>query len=124
MKARLACVVGCWLLACERAESQPPTQPPTPPVRAHAASEPVVGPSAAVALPSAAPSSAGPPSPQAADARPAESAELGTSSAIVLAAGGDVNFGRECGQAILKDATYAPFARLGAGWTAADARFA
>ncbi|HEY6079872.1 MAG TPA: CapA family protein, partial [Polyangiaceae bacterium] len=34
------------------------------------------------------------------------------------------NFGRECGQAILKDATYAPFAHLGAGWTAADARFA
>jgi poly-gamma-glutamate synthesis protein (capsule biosynthesis protein) len=42
---------------------------------------------------------------------------------IVLAAGGDVNFGRECGQAILKDVTYAPFAGLGAAWTSADARF-
>ncbi len=42
---------------------------------------------------------------------------------IVLAAGGDVNFGRECGQAILKDLAYAPFAGLNAAWTSADARF-
>jgi len=41
----------------------------------------------------------------------------------VLAAGGDVNFGRECGQAILKDLGYAPFAGLGEAWTSADARF-
>jgi poly-gamma-glutamate capsule biosynthesis protein CapA/YwtB (metallophosphatase superfamily) len=42
---------------------------------------------------------------------------------IVLAAGGDVNFGRECGQAILKDLGYAPFAGLNEAWSSADARF-
>lgn len=45
------------------------------------------------------------------------------SPSIVLAAGGDVNFGRECGQAILKDAAYDPFIGLGEAWSAADARF-
>jgi len=42
---------------------------------------------------------------------------------IVLAAGGDVNFGRECGQAILKDVAYDPFAGLSTAWSSADARF-
>lgn len=42
---------------------------------------------------------------------------------IVLALGGDVNFGRECGQYILQDASYAPFAGLTEAWTSADARF-
>ncbi len=42
---------------------------------------------------------------------------------IVLAAGGDVNFGRECGQAILKDVAYDPFAGLGEAWRSADVRF-
>jgi poly-gamma-glutamate capsule biosynthesis protein CapA/YwtB (metallophosphatase superfamily) len=42
---------------------------------------------------------------------------------IVLAAGGDVNFGRECGQAILQDLAYDPFSGLGPAWTSADARF-
>jgi poly-gamma-glutamate synthesis protein (capsule biosynthesis protein) len=42
---------------------------------------------------------------------------------IVLAAGGDVNFGRECGQAILKDPSYDPFAGLGRAWSEADLRF-
>jgi poly-gamma-glutamate capsule biosynthesis protein CapA/YwtB (metallophosphatase superfamily) len=42
---------------------------------------------------------------------------------IVLAVGGDVNFGRECGQHILKDVAYAPFAGLSEAWTSADARF-
>jgi poly-gamma-glutamate capsule biosynthesis protein CapA/YwtB (metallophosphatase superfamily) len=42
---------------------------------------------------------------------------------IVLAAGGDVNFGRECGQAILKDVAYDPFAGLNEAWKSADARF-
>jgi poly-gamma-glutamate synthesis protein (capsule biosynthesis protein) len=41
---------------------------------------------------------------------------------IVLAAGGDVNFGRECGQAILKDGRYDPFSGLGRAWGDADAR--
>jgi poly-gamma-glutamate capsule biosynthesis protein CapA/YwtB (metallophosphatase superfamily) len=43
---------------------------------------------------------------------------------IVLAAGGDVNFGRECGQAILKDVSYDPFAGLSEAWSSADLRFA
>jgi len=42
---------------------------------------------------------------------------------IVLAAGGDVNFGRECGQAILQDVGYDPFAGLSSAWTSADLRF-
>lgn len=41
---------------------------------------------------------------------------------MVLAVGGDVNFGRECGQAILKDPSYDPFTGLGEAWTGADAR--
>lgn len=46
-----------------------------------------------------------------------------TESRLLLAAGGDVNFGRECGQAILQDLSYAPFANLSAAWTSADLRF-
>jgi poly-gamma-glutamate capsule biosynthesis protein CapA/YwtB (metallophosphatase superfamily) len=42
---------------------------------------------------------------------------------IVLAAGGDVNLGRECGQLILKEPSYDPFTGLGQAWTSADARF-
>jgi poly-gamma-glutamate synthesis protein (capsule biosynthesis protein) len=42
---------------------------------------------------------------------------------IVLALGGDVSFARECGQSILNDASYAPFAGLGEAWTSADIRF-
>jgi poly-gamma-glutamate capsule biosynthesis protein CapA/YwtB (metallophosphatase superfamily) len=45
------------------------------------------------------------------------------SSGLVLAAGGDVNLARECGQAILADASYDPFADLGQAWTSADLRF-
>jgi poly-gamma-glutamate synthesis protein (capsule biosynthesis protein) len=54
---------------------------------------------------------------------PSPSEHEGTAQ-LVLAAGGDVNFGRECGQAILKDPSYDPFARLGPAWSGADARFA
>lgn len=46
-----------------------------------------------------------------------------TGAQVVLAAGGDVNLGRECGQAILQDPTYDPFAALGRAWTSADVRF-
>jgi len=56
------------------------------------------------------------------DAVPAAPPEAAEPS-IVLALGGDVNFGRECGQSILKDGSYAPFAGLTEGWTSADARF-
>jgi poly-gamma-glutamate synthesis protein (capsule biosynthesis protein) len=44
-------------------------------------------------------------------------------SELVLAAAGDVNLGRECGQAILKDPGYDPFAGLGTAWRDADVRF-
>lgn len=109
MKTRFP-VLLCWsLLACERPDSQPPVLP----VRARAATEPTLTRSAAVALPSAAAAAPGVAEP-----------ELGAGAAIVLAAGGDVNFGRECGQAILKQGTYDPFARLSAAWSEADARFA
>ena len=41
----------------------------------------------------------------------------------MLAAGGDVNLGRECGQEILKSLDYDPFSGLGSAWKSADARF-
>ena len=61
--------------------------------------------------------------PRAADAVPAAAPEPEPEPSIVVALGGDVNFGRECGQSILNDAAYAPFAGLGEAWTSADARF-
>jgi hypothetical protein len=42
---------------------------------------------------------------------------------LVIAAGGDVNFGREAGQAILADPTYDPFRKLGPIFADADVRF-
>jgi poly-gamma-glutamate synthesis protein (capsule biosynthesis protein) len=54
---------------------------------------------------------------------PAETKAPELEPRIVLAAGGDVNFGRECGQAILKDVSYDPFAGLNEAWTGADVRF-
>ena len=42
---------------------------------------------------------------------------------LVIVAGGDVNLGRECGQAILADARYDPFRFLGPIWGDADVRF-
>jgi poly-gamma-glutamate synthesis protein (capsule biosynthesis protein) len=53
----------------------------------------------------------------------AQGAVVEPEPSIVLAAGGDVNFGRECGQEILKDVAYDPFAGLNEAWTSADARF-
>ncbi len=53
----------------------------------------------------------------------ASAAEPPPEPRIVLAAGGDVNFGRECGQEILKNAAYDPFGGLNDAWTTADARF-
>jgi poly-gamma-glutamate synthesis protein (capsule biosynthesis protein) len=66
------------------------------------------------------------PLPEPARPEPSGSPEPGASAAeprIVLAAGGDVNFGRECGQAILKDSGYDPFAALSPAWSSADLRF-
>lgn len=42
---------------------------------------------------------------------------------LVIAAGGDVNFGRECGQAILADPTYDPFQFVRPLWRDADVTF-
>ena len=42
---------------------------------------------------------------------------------IVLVAGGDVNLGRECGQAILSDPRYDPFRFMAPLWGDADVRF-
>jgi len=81
----------------------------TPAARAAAAPASVAAPSVSVAPPL-----------QVAAALPVEPEP---EPSIVLAAGGDVNFGRECGQAILKDVSYDPFAGLSAAWSGADARF-
>src|SRR5438477_517232 len=59
----------------------------------------------------------------AASTEPPQAPPVEAAPSIVLAAGGDVNFGRECGQAILKDVTYDPFAGLNTAWTSADVRF-
>jgi Bacterial capsule synthesis protein PGA_cap len=42
---------------------------------------------------------------------------------LVVYAGGDVNFGRECGQSILGDPNYDPFAKVAPLWADADLRF-
>ena len=42
---------------------------------------------------------------------------------FVIAAGGDVNLGRECGQAILADPNYDPFRHVSAFWRDASVRF-
>ncbi|HEY3498363.1 MAG TPA: CapA family protein, partial [Polyangiaceae bacterium] len=42
---------------------------------------------------------------------------------LVIVAGGDVNFGRECGQAILADVRYDPFRFMAPLWRDADLRF-
>jgi poly-gamma-glutamate capsule biosynthesis protein CapA/YwtB (metallophosphatase superfamily) len=42
---------------------------------------------------------------------------------LVIVAGGDVNFGRECGQAIITDRTYDPFREIAPLWRDADLRF-
>jgi poly-gamma-glutamate synthesis protein (capsule biosynthesis protein) len=52
-----------------------------------------------------------------------ERASAPTEAPIVLVAGGDVNLGRECGQAILSDPRYDPFRFLGPLWGDADLRF-
>ena len=93
------------MLACARSDPETPRAP-------HASSVAEVRPSVSAS----APVTAGEPGVLAASsAQPAPR--------IVLAAGGDVNFGRECGQAILKDGAYDPFRDLGPAWTSADARF-
>jgi poly-gamma-glutamate synthesis protein (capsule biosynthesis protein) len=45
------------------------------------------------------------------------------SGALVVVAGGDVNIGRECGQAILADANYDPFRHVEPIWRDATVRF-
>lgn len=91
-------------LACSRSDAEAPKSPPLSlSVRALASVQPA---ETIVPIPVVAP------------------AEPEAEPSIVLAAGGDVNFGRECGQEILRDPTYAPLAGLGAAWTSADARFA
>lgn len=92
--------LGGWLLACERNDAEAPKAPAAA-QRVHVLA----------AETSTLPSATGPVLDVPAPAR------------LVLAAGGDVNFGRECGQAILKDVNYDPFSGLGAAWTTADARF-
>lgn len=48
---------------------------------------------------------------------------VGAPGAFVVAAGGDVNLGRECGQAILADPDYDPFRHVSAFWRDAKVRF-
>jgi poly-gamma-glutamate synthesis protein (capsule biosynthesis protein) len=101
---------------------QPDAQ--TPDLRLTEARKPVEGPSLVVAPPQvdAAPLPQAPSAPAQPEQEPSPTPAAPEPS-IVLAAGGDVNFGRECGQEILKDVAYDPFSGLGAAWTSADLRF-
>lgn len=77
---------------------------------------------AAAARPLAAGSAAAPRSsalPPAASAAPSPA----KAAPLVIVAGGDVNLGRECGQAILADPHYDPFRFMGPIWGDADVRF-
>jgi poly-gamma-glutamate capsule biosynthesis protein CapA/YwtB (metallophosphatase superfamily) len=93
-----------WLGACSRGDSEAPKSPPLQ-VQTSARAQPA--PVAVVVPERVFPDAEPPPEPS-----------------IVLAAGGDVNLGRECGQAILRDPGYAPLSGLGPAWKGADARFA
>ena len=58
------------------------------------------------------------------DSAPAESAPARDAERpLVVVAGGDVNFGRECGQAILENPRYDPFRFVEPLWRDADVRF-
>jgi poly-gamma-glutamate synthesis protein (capsule biosynthesis protein) len=98
------------LLGCARSDPEPPKVP---------LSAPSVAAKAAVAAPTLSVASM----PSGMTAPAVEETSATREASIVLAAGGDVNFGRECGQAILKDPSYDPFSELGTAWSSADARF-
>jgi poly-gamma-glutamate synthesis protein (capsule biosynthesis protein) len=105
-------VFGSLLLGCGRSDAEAPKAPPSAALAASssASAKPPAGaevPALSVLLLAPSPSPEPPPEPS-----------------IVLAAGGDVNFGRECGQEILKDPAYDPFQGLSAAWSDADLRFA
>lgn len=97
--------------ACTRSDAESPTSANVA-VRALQSS-----PLPTVSAPAAPVSEAVPEEPAPVEAPPTEARR------IVLAAGGDVNFGRECGQEILKDPSYDPFSGLGEAWNSADLRF-
>jgi poly-gamma-glutamate synthesis protein (capsule biosynthesis protein) len=72
----------------------------------------------------AAPATTAPaPRPKADPLAPAAVTAASEKRGVVFVAGGDVNFGRECGQAILTDPKYDPFAAIAPLWKSADFRF-
>jgi poly-gamma-glutamate synthesis protein (capsule biosynthesis protein) len=111
--------LGCF----ERndAESRQPLRP-TPPAASPETTPPVSSVQVLTALPAALAAAAAD-SPTEPELDPKRTADAEPAARIVLAAGGDVSFGRECGQAILKDLAYDPFAGLNEAWTSADVRF-
>jgi poly-gamma-glutamate capsule biosynthesis protein CapA/YwtB (metallophosphatase superfamily) len=76
-------------------------------------------PRAAAALPSASVPAVSVP----AKAVPSAAVPAAAPRSLVIVAGGDVNFGRECGQAILVDPGYDPFRFIAPLWRDADLRF-
>jgi poly-gamma-glutamate capsule biosynthesis protein CapA/YwtB (metallophosphatase superfamily) len=116
---RRSLLLGWLLLACgERADAESPRASVEPRPLKSAARDGLAGgvaPAAAVSVVASVGDVASP------SRVSVEETQLATQ--IVLAAGGDVNFGRECGQAILQSLDYDPFAGLGSAWTTADARF-
>ena len=105
-------LLGFYLLGCEINDAEAPKAPPA---RVLAQQSPALS---REPIPLLGPPDSGSLAPSAPMHAP-----LPREPSIVLAAGGDVNFGRECGQAILQDVSYDPFSDLGAAWTSADARF-
>jgi poly-gamma-glutamate synthesis protein (capsule biosynthesis protein) len=96
--------LGLGSLAVAGARTGGSASPPTP-LRSAARAEPA--PSASFSAPAV--------SPPAAASAPA--------APLVIVAGGDVNLGRECGQAILGDPRYDPFRHMAPLWGDADLRF-
>ena len=54
---------------------------------------------------------------------PLVASNTGVESSFLLAAAGDVNLGRNCGQRLLADSSYDPFRRVASLWADADVRF-
>lgn len=126
MRATCLLMLGLTLVGCrERADAQAPT-PRDAPARA-----PLEASLTSAAISAEAGGDAGADvahgvesvSAMAAVSMPTAAPEAARAEAIVLAAGGDVSFGRECGQAVLSDPAYDPFAQLGPAWSSADLRF-
>jgi poly-gamma-glutamate capsule biosynthesis protein CapA/YwtB (metallophosphatase superfamily) len=121
---RLALVLGGALLAAAAiagalGAALPSRAAPRPAASSVATAVTVGTPSAARAPAASAPG----PAAAGSQALPVAAPAVDKATPLVIMAGGDVNFGRECGQAILADVRYDPFRHVEPLWRDADLRF-